>query len=355
MGSRRHNDAGAIRLRRHLTASRNRASVSKSSPSPLPHWEISSACGRSHVPRLSTILLTCLLTGLSLAVAAAPLFAHEIAIMKSANIAPYNQAVNGFKSSMPGGTTFIEYDLKGDPDAGRHYASKIRASGADLVLAVGSKAAIAARLEILDIPIVYCMVLHPEKYDLKAPHIAGVSSTIPIGQQLSHLRAVLPNLKRIGYLYDPDKTPPFSGDATNQARQLGFVFIDRQVRTEEQVPTALRELLSEVDALWLTSDSTVLTEESFSFLLSAAFKRNVPVIGFDPEFVRKGALISFWIDSADVGRGAAHLAQTILAGSAVPSSKAFLPKPRMSLNRGTAEYLGITIPPSVLSLADEVR
>ena len=86
-----------------------------------------------------------------------------------------------------------------------------------------------------------------------------------------------------------------------------------------------------------------------------AFERHVPVIGFDPEFVRKGALMSFWIDSADVGRGAAHLAHTILAGSPVPSSKTFLPKHRMALNQGTADYLGITIPPSVLSLADEVR
>jgi putative ABC transport system substrate-binding protein len=321
--------------------------------------EIPRPLSRSQIPALSTVLLrytaACLFALLHTAWSPSPVQAHEVAILKSANIAPYNQAISGFKSSMPNDTVFVEYDLKGDAEAGRKYAGKIRASVADLVLAVGSKAAIAARLELFDIPIIYSMVLHPSKYDLKAPNIAGVSSTIPIGQQLSHLRTVLPNLKRIGYLYDPDKTPPFSSDATNQARQLGITFIDRQVRTEEQVPTALRELLPEVDALWLTSDSTVLTEESFSFLLSAAFERHVPVIGFDPEFVRKGALMSFWIDSADVGREAAHLAHTILAGSPVPASKTFLPKHRMALNQGTADYLGITIPPSVLSLADEVR
>lgn len=321
--------------------------------------EIPGPHSQSQVPALSTILLRCAvacpLALLHTAWSPPPVQAHEVAILKSANIAPYNQAINGFKSSMPNDTVFVEYDLKGDAEAGRKFAGKIRASGADLVLAVGSKATIAARLELFDIPIIYSMVLHPAKYDLKAPNIAGVSSIIPIGQQLTLLRTVLPNLKRIGYLYDPDKTPPFSSEATNQARQLGIIFIDRQVRTEEQVPTALRELLPEVDALWLTSDSTVLTEESFSFLLSAAFERHVPVIGFDPEFVRKGALISFWIDSGDVGRGAAQLAQSILAGSPVSSSKTFLPKHRMALNQGTADYLGITIPPSMLSLADEVR
>jgi putative ABC transport system substrate-binding protein len=282
----------------------------------------------------------------------APLHAHEVAILKSANIAAYNQAILGFKSSMPADTTFVEYDLKGDPHTGRTYAGKIRASGADLVLAVGSKAAIAARLEIFDIPVVYTMVLHPDKYDLKAPNMVGVSPKPPIAQQLGTLRAVMPNLKRIGYLHDPDKTPPLPSEMTTQARQLGITFIDRQVRAAEQVPAALRDLLPDIDALWLMSDSTVLTEESFPFLLRAAFDRHVPVIGFDPEFARQGALISFWIDPADIGREAGHAAHTILAGPAGAASKTFIPKQRMAVNLGAAEYLGITIPPTVQGMAD---
>jgi ABC-type uncharacterized transport system substrate-binding protein len=82
---------------------------------------------------------------------------------------------------------------------------------------------------------------------------------------------------------------------------------------------------------------------------------NQAVIGSkDPEFTRKGALISFWIDSTDIGREAAHVAQTILAGSTAPHSKTFVPKQRMALNRGTAEYLDIAIPPTVQRMADEM-
>jgi putative ABC transport system substrate-binding protein len=298
-------------------------------------------------------LLACVAAVLNLTLLAPSLHAHEVVILKSANIAPYNQAIAGFKSSMPSDTIFTEYDLKGDPQAGRTYAGKIRASGADLVVAVGAKAAIAAKLEIFDIPVVYSMVLHPAKYDLKAANMVGVSVKPPIGQQLNTVRGLMPNLKRIGYLYDPEKTAPLPADAVSQAKQLGITFIDRQVRSAEQVPAALRELLPEVDALWLLSDSTVLTDESFTFLLRAAFDRHVPVIGFDPEFSRRGALISFWVDSADIGKEAAHVAQTILAGSMALPPRAFQPKQRMALNLGTAEYLGIAIPPAVQSLADE--
>ena len=305
------------------------------------------------VTAMIRLVLLCLSFVLSQTMATGPLYAHEVVILKSANIAPYNQAITGFKSSMPSDTTFTEYDLKGDPQAGRTYARKIRASGADLVLAVGSKAAIAAKLEIFDIPVVYSMVLHPAKYDLKAPNMTGASVKPPIGQQLNTVRALMPNLKRIGYLYDPDKTVPLSADTISQARQLGITFVERQVRTAEHVPAALRELLPDVEALWLLSDSTVLTDESFTFLLRAAFDRHVPVIGFDPEFSRRGALISFWIDSADIGREAAHVAQTILAGSTAPPPKAVQPKQRVALNFGTAEYLGIAIPPAIQSLVDE--
>ena len=350
-------DNGASILRRPQIEPVERRTMHAALSTPFSPVEIFRKPNHSpllHLPAgLVRTLLSCTSIILNLALLHGPLQAHEVVILKSANIAPYNQAIIGFKSSMPAETTFIEYDLKGDPHAGRRYASKIRASGSDLVLAVGSKAAIAARLEIFDIPIVYSMVLNPSKYDLKAANIFGVSVKPAIGQQLGILRTVMPNLKRIGYLYDPGKTPPLSAEATAQARHLGITFIDRQVSAAEHVPGTLRELLPAIDALWLLSDSTVLTEESFTFLLRAAFDRHVPVIGFDPEFARRGALISFWVDSADIGREAAHVAQTILAGATESPPKAISPKQRMALNLGTAEYLGITIPTTVQSMADE--
>lgn len=300
------------------------------------------------------LIVACALILLGLTISVSAIHAHEVAILKSANVAAYNQAVSGFKSSMPSDTSFIEYDLKGNLDSGRKYAGKIRASGVDLVLAVGLKAAIAARLEIFDVPVVFCMVLHPSKYDLKASNMVGISVRNPIDQHLRALQAVMPGLKRIGYLYDPEKTPRIPAEAIERARQLGIALIDRQVKTEAQVPPTLRDLLPEIEALWLLSDSTVLTEESFGFLLSASLDRRVPVIGFDPEFVRRGALMSFWVDSSEIGREASHVAQTILAGSTLSSTKTFLPKQRISLNRGTAEYLGIRIPPHVLNMVDEV-
>jgi putative ABC transport system substrate-binding protein len=135
--------------------------------------------------------------------------AMEIAILKSSSISAYDQAITGFKSTAPSGAIYSEYDVQGDLDQGRKLARKIRASEASLVVAVGLKAALAAKLEIVDIPVVYMMILDPSKHQLSAPNITGTLLEIPADRQFKILRAFLPNLRRLGLL---------SNSGTNQAK-----------------------------------------------------------------------------------------------------------------------------------------
>ena len=90
--------------------------------------------------------------------------AAEIAILKSADLPYYEQAVVGFKAGIPATTSVKEYNLNGQLTEGRQIAKSLRASPPDLIFAVGLKAAIAAKLEIFDQPVVFCMVLNPEAH-----------------------------------------------------------------------------------------------------------------------------------------------------------------------------------------------
>src|SRR2546425_13339704 len=114
--------------------------------------------------RFASLALFCLLTF----IVPNPASAAEVAILKSADLAAYNQAVAGFKATMPPGTTFLEFDMQGDVARGQKLARKIRDSDSTLLLAVGVKAALGAKLEIVDIPVIFCMVLDPAKQDRKA-------------------------------------------------------------------------------------------------------------------------------------------------------------------------------------------
>lgn len=284
-----------------------------------------------------------------------PVGAAEVAILKSADLSAYNQTVAGFKATMPPSTTFIEYDMQGDMARGRKLARKIRASDATLLLAVGVKAALVSKLEILDIPVIFCMVLDPARHDLKAPNMTGISLDVPIERQFRTMRSVLLPVKRIGVLFDPEKTGNLVEEARPVAKALGFDLIEREVRTEKDVPAVLRAIIPKIEALWLVPDGTVLTEDSLKFVMGTTLDSNVPVIGFSPELVRSGALVGLSVNYGDVGQQAGSLARKVLSEPVRSFTAASPPERlRLSLNLKTARFLGIVIPPEVVNNADEL-
>jgi putative ABC transport system substrate-binding protein len=284
-----------------------------------------------------------------------PALAAEIIILKSSDIAAYNQAIAGFKAALPGGMVLSEYDLQGDLDKGRKLARKIRASDPALVFAVGLKAAKAAQLEIVDIPVVYAMVLDPAKYGLNTPNMTGILLEVPIERQLAMVRVLLPNLKHIGTLYDPSRTAPLIEEARRALKPNGTELIPIQIKSEREVPGALRALLPAVEALWLVPDSTVLTDESLRFILNTALEDRVPVIGFSREFARSGALLCLSVNYGDIGRQAGSLTRKILDGQISLPMKPLQPdRIETSMNLKTARFLQIDIPKDLESKADEL-
>ena len=278
----------------------------------------------------------------------------EIAILKSSDLKAYSEAIEGFKTTVPGGTTYTEYDLRGDLERGKQLARKIRASDSALVVAVGLKAALAAKLEIMDIPVLYIMILDPLKHRLNAENMTGVLLEIPTDRQLKIMRTFLPTLRRISMMYDPDKTAPKLKEAVSRASTYEFQLRGFPVEDEKEIPQQLRALLSESEALWLVPDSTVLTDESIRFILESALAKHVPVVGFSSEFTRLGALLSMSIDYGEVGREAGLLAKRILNGEQqLPLKPISVQRIRITVNQKTARYLGITIPKELDSLIDE--
>jgi len=280
--------------------------------------------------------------------------AVEIAILKSSDLKAYNEAVEGFKAAAPGGAVYTEYDLRGDLERGKQLARRIRASDSSLVVAVGLKAALAAKLEIVDIPILYMMILDPMKHHLATANMTGVLLDIPTDRQLKVLHAFLPSVRRIGTLYDPNKTSTKLKEAESWASSHEFQLRGFPVENEKEVPQQLRSLLSVSEALWLIPDSTVLTDESIRFILQSAVAKQVPVVGFSSEFTRLGALLSMSIDYGEVGREAGLLARRILNGEQqLPLNPVSVRRIRVSINQKTARYLGIAIPKELDGLIDE--
>ncbi|HMU55568.1 MAG TPA: ABC transporter substrate-binding protein [Nitrospira sp.] len=287
-------------------------------------------------------------------IGAAEAQAADIAILKSSSIAAYDQAIEGFKATAPSDAVYMEFDLQGDLELGRKLARKIRASEASLVVAVGLKAAQAAKMEIPDTPIVYMMVLDPQRHNLASPNLTGTLLEIPVERQLKLIRTFLPGKRRFGTLYDPRKSTTKVREAEQQAAALSFELKSLPVESEKDVPQQLRTLLTFNETLWLMPDSTVLTNESIGFILESAQARGIPVVGFSPELTRLGALLSFSVTYGEVGRETGLLAKRILDGDKrLPMKPIPIERLKITVNMKIARFLGIEFPRDVSHLIDE--
>lgn len=283
-------------------------------------------------------------------------FAEEVAILKSADITAYSEAITAFTSALPSAFQVTgEYNLQGDMAKGRILSRRIRASNAKIVLAVGLKAALAAKLEILDIPVIFCLVLDPEKNGLPTANMVGLSLDVPFRQQLQSLHTLAPKASRIGVLFDPKKTNEMHSQLLHDAKTLGIKIVSEEVHQEQDVAFALNALKDHIDALWLLPDSTVLTENTLDFLLSTTLEAKIPVVGFSAGLVRSGAVVGVYFHSVDIGKQAAQLTQQLTGQRSSSLLGTIIPPERVhqSINQKSARYLNLSPSPDVLRLFDE--
>jgi putative ABC transport system substrate-binding protein len=280
--------------------------------------------------------------------------AQGIAVLKSHDIAPINQALAGFVATCPEPIT--TYDLGGSTSNSRGIIDRIMASPPRLIVAIRPLAAQVARAEVRGVPVVFAMVRNPRKSGLEGDNIAGISLDVPIEAQLAMYRALLPTIRVIGVIYDPEKTGTLVKEAAEMAERFGLRFLATPVASQTEVPAALRSLLGKVDALWMLPDDTVITPESLTFFLLTAFKQNLPVLTVSDAFVEAGALAALSPDYTDVGRQACQLSREIESGQRHPAQASIVPptKVNIALNLQTARQLGLILPPEMVQSASKV-
>jgi putative ABC transport system substrate-binding protein len=283
-----------------------------------------------------------------------PAVAQSIVALKSRDLEPFNQALAGFVASCDSRIT--EYDLQGSERRTRGILKRIVADKPKLVIAIGPLAAQVVKEEVRDVPVVFLMVSHPHKYSLKGDNIVGISLDIPIETQFTTYKSLIPGLKTIGVIYDPEKTGELVTESREVAERLGLKLLASAVSSQKGVPAAMRGMLGRIDALWMVPDETVVTPEAFEFLLLAAFANNLPFLAASDIFVEVGAFASLSPDYVDVGRQACQLVQDIESGRLKLTKVNVVPpaKVNLAINLKTASKIGVTLSSEVVQSASKV-
>ena len=226
-----------------------------------------------------------------------------------------------------------------------------------------TSATIAAKRATSVIPIVFAVAGDPVGSGLVASlarpgsNVTGLSvqSVDAASKRVELLRDVVPNLRRLAVLAN-ESNPIVMREAEEvqaAAHALGVEVAPLYVRRADDIAPAFAALDSHADALYVPADP--LLTSNATAISALALKKRLPDVHTLREEVVAGGLLSYGASFADLFRRAAELADKILRGTKPADIPVEQPtKFDLVVNLKTAQALGLTIPETFLTRADEV-
>jgi len=277
--------------------------------------------------------------------------AGEVLVLESVKIKPYEEAIEGFTSSCGCNTREIALSDLSERDIMR----EIRRSKPDMILAIGRDALLKVK-GIKDTPIMYLMIPNPGTLLSSEENIAGVSMYVSPERQLAILQEVLPDVKRVGLLYDPLKTSGFIEKFREASKGSVIKLVLKEVHSAKDVPSAIQTIIKEgIDILWMLPDTTVVTPETVEAFLGSSLENRIPLFTFSNKYLEMGAIISVSTDPVDMGKQGGEIARKILSGTKVTNlHRSDARKAVLSLNLKVAKKIGITVNSEAISKAQHI-
>ena len=233
-----------------------------------------------------------------------------------------------------------------------------------VIAATGTPAALAAKDATTTIPIVFEMAGDPVKLGLIASlnrpggNITGVSqlSSELVSKRLGLLHDLIPSASTVGFLVNPvdPRTESQTADMQEAGRTLGLRLHILRASTESEIDTAVASLSGLRLGALVVGTGDLFSRHSERLAASIA-RQEVPAIYQYREYAAAGGLISYGASLTDSYRQVGFYTGRVLKGEK-PADLPVMRATRFELviNLKTAKALGLTIPPGVLAIADEV-
>src|SRR5712691_3657158 len=253
---------------------------------------------------------------------------------------------------------------EGNAERFPEFAAEMVQLRVDCILVPTTPAAIAAKHATQTIPIVILTAIDPVGAGLVASlarpggNLTGLSVLAPElnGKRLELLQEVVPGMTRVAVLWNAVNPANASAWAETQAaaRALGLLLHSQEVRGPQDLEGAFAlTAKARPDALLVLGDA--LINMYLQQITEFATQQHLPSVFAERGSVVAGGLMSYGPSLPDLFRRAATYVDKILKGvkpADLPMEQPMKFEPVINLK--TAKALGITMPPSLLLLADEV-
>jgi putative ABC transport system substrate-binding protein len=237
--------------------------------------------------------------------------------------------------------------------------------GVDIIVCGNNVNTVAAMKATTTIPIVMASGADPVSAGLVASlarpggNVTGITQDTGGEQHAKRLelaKDTLPNLSRVGILWNPDFPP-------NPARlalireavpALGLTLVPAEARGLDALEQAFATMVRErAQALVVLSDGVLFNYRGKIGVMTV--KNRLPAIAAAREYAEAGLLLTYGIDLRDQFRRSAVFVDKIFKGAKPADLPVEQPtKFELVINLKTAKALGIIVPPTLLARADEV-
>ena len=257
----------------------------------------------------------------------------------------------------------IEYRYaEGKPERLRALAVELVAIKPDVIFALGGDVAPLVRAATSTIPIVMAVSQDPVQTGLVASlarpggNITGVTfvSSDLAAKRLQFLHEMAPDLARVAVIWNPDHIDPEYRETQIAGKTLGIQIQSLEVRTTDDIDAAFQAAISARAQALVPVSSRLMTANRARIIQFSSQRRLLLASGWGP-WAREGALFSYGPDLDVITRRAAAYVDKILRGARPDELPVEQPTTfQLVINGKTAKALGLTVPRSLLSIADEV-
>jgi putative tryptophan/tyrosine transport system substrate-binding protein len=234
----------------------------------------------------------------------------------------------------------------------------------DVLVAVTTNAALAAKKTTGTIPIVFMGVTDPitaglvESLARPGGNSTGITNMAAIltGKRLELLKETIPKVSRVAVLWDPQapgSTPQWK-ESQLPARELGLQLHSMEVSSVDKYEDAFKDAIkARSAAIWMTLNP--LANSNQKLIADLAIKNRLPSICARGDYADNGCLMAYGPGYGTEGRDGARYVDKILKGAKPAELPVEQPmKFELVINLKTAKQIGVTIPESVLFRADRV-
>ena len=312
------------------------------------------------------------LTALSLAITnpAAAADAHKkplIGISKIVSHPALDSVEKGIQDELAASKIAVDFDLQnanGNVGTAASIANKFQSAKVTLAVGIATPTSQALVNTMKETPIIFSAVTDPVKAGLVKSlkggdkWVTGVSDMTPVKQQLE-LLLKMKKVKRLGHIYtsSEENAVVLAGIVKQACKELGIEFVETTVSKSSEVKQAAQAIIRRVDALYISTDNTVVS--AMSAVADVAMKAKVPIMSADPSSAEAHPVLAAWgFDYYKMGRVTGKMIAEILKGKKpeqLPTR--FMTKTSdidLLINLDVAKKLGLTVPKDLVKSANKL-